>query len=320
MNYKELTIYLPTYNRCNLLEQNLSILVPQVEKYKEFCRLIISDNCSTDQTEEIVKKYLISDNIYYERNSENIGATRNHLKSYSLPNTKYLWILGDDDFLKEDSIKTICDKISGKDYSVIFMNYSYQLKNNTEKKYLSLQEDVETTNKDFFYSHVGCDLTFISPVIINTSYFIDKQFLDFDYNLHFIQTYIASECLKNGSQHLIISDSLLIAGKNYSANYSMYSVFGKELFDVTQFQIKKMGFNKRIVRKTYIKYIKKVVLPGIVGAKINKNKVMLRRFRDFFYATKRYLSSWFYIYPVIITPRFILAIAKKIKNRKEEKE
>lgn len=72
-----LSIGLPVYNGENYLSQSIEALLGQ--SYTDF-ELIISDNASTDDTEEICRTYAAQDRrIRYIRQSHNIGAAPNHM-------------------------------------------------------------------------------------------------------------------------------------------------------------------------------------------------------------------------------------------------
>jgi len=71
-----LTIGLPVYNGQNYVSESLDSLLAQT--YTDF-ELIISDNASTDSTEEICRDYAARDSrIRYVRQPVNIGAAPNH--------------------------------------------------------------------------------------------------------------------------------------------------------------------------------------------------------------------------------------------------
>ena len=55
----KLSVLLPTYNRDFLLEASLSNIIKNKRKDIEF---VIVDNCSTDNTQNIIKKYSENDN------------------------------------------------------------------------------------------------------------------------------------------------------------------------------------------------------------------------------------------------------------------
>lgn len=71
-----LSIGLPVYNGENYLEQALDDLLDQ--SYEDF-ELVISDNASTDRTDEICRTYADKDDrIRYHRQRVNTGAAENH--------------------------------------------------------------------------------------------------------------------------------------------------------------------------------------------------------------------------------------------------
>ncbi|MFD3399365.1 glycosyltransferase family 2 protein [Kribbella sp. NPDC058693] len=90
-----LTVGLPVYNGEKYLAQSLDALLGQT--YDEF-ELIISDNASTDGTEQICREYLARDpRIRYIRQPINIGATPNHNFVFEQSHTElFKWASYDD--------------------------------------------------------------------------------------------------------------------------------------------------------------------------------------------------------------------------------
>jgi glycosyltransferase involved in cell wall biosynthesis len=69
-----LSICIPTYNRAEYLDKSIASIVSQKEFISEDVELVISDNVSTDNTEEVVRKYQKQHkNIFYSKNEENIS-------------------------------------------------------------------------------------------------------------------------------------------------------------------------------------------------------------------------------------------------------
>ena len=85
----KLSIGMPIYNAENFLRNRLDSLLSQ--KFSDF-ELIISDNASTDLTEQICKEYLSKDNrIQYFRQEKNIGLSKTIVDCFFL--VKYSTIL-----------------------------------------------------------------------------------------------------------------------------------------------------------------------------------------------------------------------------------
>jgi glycosyltransferase involved in cell wall biosynthesis len=99
--YPLVTIAIPTYNRADsYLKQALQCAVTQTYSNIE---IIVSDNCSTDTTETVVKG--CSDpRIRYFRHKKNIGANNNF--NFCLAGAKgdYFLLLQDDDLIDRDFI------------------------------------------------------------------------------------------------------------------------------------------------------------------------------------------------------------------------
>ena len=95
------SIAIPTYNRANgylreALQASLGQSYPAIE-------IIVSDNFSSDNTEEVVKSYSDS-RIRYFRQSENIGANNNFNFCLEQARGAYFLLLPDDDLIDYDFI------------------------------------------------------------------------------------------------------------------------------------------------------------------------------------------------------------------------
>jgi hypothetical protein len=97
---KLLTIGVPTYNRSTILDQFLPQLIHDIGDLAFKVTIIISDNCSTDDTENVAKKWIASAqniDIRYFKQVENIGVSRNVVSLIYHADTPYFMVLGDDD-------------------------------------------------------------------------------------------------------------------------------------------------------------------------------------------------------------------------------
>ncbi len=92
------SICIPTYNRANVIRRAIDSALSQTYKNIE---VIVVDNASTDNTEEIVASYT-DPRLSYVRNSENLGMFGNLNRCIELYNGDYLHILHSDDFIDLD--------------------------------------------------------------------------------------------------------------------------------------------------------------------------------------------------------------------------
>lgn len=105
---KLLTIIIPTYNRALLLKKALSCLMPQTKDYSKWVDVYVSDNHSSDETEEIVQTFSHEyANLIYHKQEKNIGGANNFLDATKRVSSQYVALLGDDDFVLPSYIETV---------------------------------------------------------------------------------------------------------------------------------------------------------------------------------------------------------------------
>lgn len=105
-----LSICIPTYNRGIILKDVIDRYVSCLE-FDDEVELVISDNCSTDDTETICREYSEKySNIVYNRNIENIHDS-NFVKVLDHANGSYLKLFNDWVFCTNDSLRFLKQKI-----------------------------------------------------------------------------------------------------------------------------------------------------------------------------------------------------------------
>jgi len=108
------TIAIPTYNRANgYLRQAIDCSVKQTYRNIE---IIISDNCSTDNTEEVVKSFN-DPRIRYFRQDKNIGMYNNENFCVQQAKGDFFLLLCDDDLIDHDLVD-VCLRAANYDTNV----------------------------------------------------------------------------------------------------------------------------------------------------------------------------------------------------------
>ncbi|UAJ14217.1 glycosyltransferase family 2 protein [Aquirufa lenticrescens] len=134
MSEVKFSIIIPTYNMSRFLVEAIESCNNQT--YKNF-EIIVLDNNSSDNTELIIAPY-ISNRLTYHKNSTNIGAINNFNLGLEKCTGDYIKFLEADDFLAENCLEVLADKLkeynypelisSGRYYinenSIVFSNYS----------------------------------------------------------------------------------------------------------------------------------------------------------------------------------------------------
>lgn len=128
MNKKLLSICIPTFNRCEILDCTLNNLFSNPEFDENLIEVIVSDNCSTDNTFEIVKKYPL---VRYYKNNINL-VDKNFSIVLSYATGEYIRLFNDTLSFKEGALKKILNTIKfhqGDNVNLFFYRNEFVNKN-----------------------------------------------------------------------------------------------------------------------------------------------------------------------------------------------
>lgn len=121
-----LTIAIPTYNSSKYLKETLEKTIIQCGKNNEI-EILVSDNCSTDDTEAVVKDFINKGiNIRYLKNSQNVGPDKNVINCINNANGDFVHTLCDDDYYTDDAVDRILRVIkNNQDLDLILLSNNY---------------------------------------------------------------------------------------------------------------------------------------------------------------------------------------------------
>jgi len=98
-----LTVLLPTYNRARSLPRSIESVLAQTRRSFE---LLVSDNASDDDTQQVVEGYATRDaRVRYHRQERNLGPIGNFNWLLGEARTEYVLMLADDDWLDADYLE-----------------------------------------------------------------------------------------------------------------------------------------------------------------------------------------------------------------------
>ena len=191
---KKISVILPTYNGATrgsgeYLKQAIESVLNQT--YENF-ELIIVNDCSTDNTEEIVKSYK-DKRIIYIKNEVNKGVYSARNKGLKNATGEYIAFLDDDDYYYSNKLKDQFDfMVDNKSYvslSDMDVINAYGIKYVTlkNKKYFSQVKDICKGH----ISPAPSSLMFKRDLIYDIGYFKDylRSAADFDYILRIATKY-----------------------------------------------------------------------------------------------------------------------------------
>lgn len=115
----KISICIPTFNRSKHLANCLNSIILNTNYSKKDVQICVSDNCSTDETEAVVRHAQNKIDILYRRNKKNLGIPRNFLNVINMADGQYAWLIGDDDLLMPNTFQILL-KIIDENSSVDF--------------------------------------------------------------------------------------------------------------------------------------------------------------------------------------------------------
>ena len=113
------SICIPTYNRAVHLNNCLHSIILNKSRSAIDFEVCVSDNCSTDDTEEVVRVAQASIDIKYQKNPANLGVPRNFLNVVKMADGEFVWLLGDDDLIMPNALEEL-DSLIGSHPDVDF--------------------------------------------------------------------------------------------------------------------------------------------------------------------------------------------------------
>lgn len=125
------SVAMAVYNGENFIEQQLNSIKDQKVNADE---VIICDDCSTDNSFEIIDSYIKRNklqNWHVYKNEENLGYFKNFFKAILLCNGDTIYLADQDDKWNLNKIKECERLLKRPDISMVETNYVYIDKNNT---------------------------------------------------------------------------------------------------------------------------------------------------------------------------------------------
>jgi glycosyltransferase involved in cell wall biosynthesis len=115
-----LEIAIPTHNRAAILYSTLKEITAALDILEDDVLLRVIDNCSTDHTFQVVQPYLNTNKLSYEKNSTNIGATKNIAKCINSSIARWVWVFGDDDHIILHSLPFLLKTLKSLSNDIVF--------------------------------------------------------------------------------------------------------------------------------------------------------------------------------------------------------
>lgn len=128
--FPRVSLAMPVYNGQNFIREAIEAILAQ--DYGDL-ELIITDNASQDQTEEICRGYAAEDNrIRYYRNERNLGAAPNYNRGFELARGEYLKWCPHDDFISPSFLSLCVEQLDARPDAALAFGYTQCIDHNSK--------------------------------------------------------------------------------------------------------------------------------------------------------------------------------------------
>jgi glycosyltransferase involved in cell wall biosynthesis len=124
-----ISIVIPTYNRDGLILKTLNTVFSQTYRHYE---IIVVDNCSTDNTEQVLKPYIESEKIRFIKHDRNYERAKSRNTGMEKARGDFLTFLDSDDLMYPTNLEDAAQYIQANPSTRFFHNL-YQLVSEDER-------------------------------------------------------------------------------------------------------------------------------------------------------------------------------------------
>ncbi|WP_426595914.1 glycosyltransferase family 2 protein [Pectobacterium brasiliense] len=194
MSLPLVSIIMPTYNSEHTLEESINSVLSQTYINWE---LIITDDCSDDLTQEILKKYSeYEKRIKFFVNEVNMGAGFSRNRSIDAAEGDYIAFLDSDDLWLPEKLEKQINFMSNNNYALTYTAYrKIDEKGNVIGKFIP--PIVTTYNKLLYSNVIGCLTAIYDARILGKCYMpLIRKRQDMALWLDILKNYPEAHCLQ----------------------------------------------------------------------------------------------------------------------------
>lgn len=310
MSQKILTIAIPTFNGAGTIRDVLDTIVAQTDDRFE---VMVINNCSTDNTVEVVNSYANRiKNLKVISQERNVGPDANFLDCFRKAEGRYVHLMSDDDIYIEGAIGKILDVLSQHDdIGLVYLQTvgfygRYTGKDSCDQKEWNAQLDTfVTTDKVKFMEAAHHYWGFLSSFICSTKNFASMPNPENYFKTNWLQSYIHAYCAKGDDTKLaVISGPCIGAGRYINvSNFDCSRVDGICYKNMVDYSVDVCGFDKK--QMTY--YWKKRLFMLTSHEIIKEKAIGIKKisYSNLFKITWRMPEAWIKVYPYMLVPKFV---------------
>ena len=147
------SIIMPSYNTAPFIAKSIQSVLAQ--SYKEWELIIVDDN-STDNTDEVVSSFLYDKRIKYIKNANNCGAAISRNRALRVAQGKWIAFLDSDDLWLPDKLSMQVKFMEMNGYHFSYTNYA-EININDNRNGIKVTGPKKITKNGFYnYCWIGC--------------------------------------------------------------------------------------------------------------------------------------------------------------------
>lgn len=287
----DFSIIIPTYNRSTFIKKTIESALCQEGSFE----IIVVDDGSTDNTEEVVRTLKHDHLHYYKKNNGERGVARNYGAKKAKGN--YVYFLDSDDLLYPNHLSEASQFIKECQPKIFFQQYEYTLGDGSIKNNIKINQPIINElliHKGNFMSCHG--------VFIERELFLDNPFNE-DRKMAGSEDY--ELWLRLAAQYPIHFSNKVTSTLIHHDDRSILNMDKQQLIERKQLMLKYL-FNNPIIMEKFGKY--KSLLTADAYSYIALHLGMTKHYRE----GLKYLIKSIAVYPLGIFKKRMLGLAKKL--------
>lgn len=187
-----LSFIIPAYNAAHLIIGTLTSICQEIRNSEGYpIEIVVINDGSIDNTEEVVQKYIrsntdISINLFNKENG-GLGDARNY--GISQAKGKYIWFFDSDDFIEENCLSLIINKLQKDDLDLLSLGIrdcfkNSQVESNMKNKPIDCIVNGLSYLKEYQIEHSSCCYVLKKSIIEQHNIYFLKGVLSEDYDFN----------------------------------------------------------------------------------------------------------------------------------------
>lgn len=303
-----ISICIPTYKRSKTLKEWLDSITAQFDgEIEKKIEIIIADDASPDDTEQMVTEYMKNyTNMQYHRYPINKWLTYNITAVTNFASWDYLWLLTDDDCITNFSLKYVMEIIEKTNFDLMICDYilwpdmqiNVPKKENTFNILHWMNEFVNYLYDDKkTYEELMIHFSFYSVLIVNHKYYkesLSLQNQDFIYSTIFPQDIIIYSQLKK-DKIIVIPDNVFTIWRTLNESYKTSMKFVDD-FKLSMDMIEESNWLEwslkwKSIKRTCVSGWKKTILLWLILRRLHIDYKKNFIFKKLYLFYKKYIQN-----------------------------